>query len=1172
MKRIITIVAAAFLCLQANAQILDEPFNSPSTSALTAVGWTQIGAVTTNPILISSPGLNFAGYKSNAVNNAASLTTTGQDVLKDASASISSGSLYAAALVNVSAAQAAGDYFLALLPSGSTTAFTGRLFVRLSSAGYYKIGVSKFAVGANEAVNYSVDSFSFNTTYAVVMKYQFNTGSTTDDTVKVFVFDNTFPGTEPATVNAQSIMINPVTDAANLSRIALRQGNAANAATLKVDGILMTTSWSDLVSTAALPPSPVSNLTLTGITKSTAEVTWNYPTLYIDSTTSILVFAKKDSAINQGTPTLSTSTYSANSDLTTPGTPYQNDSAAVCVYKGDAAGFTLTGMQADATYHLLSFIATDADSLYSTAVTANGTSSAKPARISGLQLVRMGQANLLAKWTNPSAYTDSSYTTLVFLKADSAITGSPMQPWAGGYVANSNLSDSSSDIETDKSAHCVFNGDTNAVYISGLEAGRTYYAVVYTFREVDSTYSLPENANGSTEGLIPEPKAILSPVATEISHSYVKFEWAHDTDYADSLYTTLVFAKAGSAVQTGANTIPPAQYADITSFGNGTKYENDTNAFCIFKGDTTKVTLLNLAGLTSYHLLYYVVRDSDNVYSAPTVVQATTIEAPPAGVSDITITGTSQTTARVQWTKPVGYQNNRHTVLVFLKAGAINLSTINQSIIAYQANSLFGLGTPYDTDSLAYCVYTGDTTFVNITGLSSNTSYQAVVYVMRDADSVESVGYTSTGNTQGAPPMYTIGSINTTNPTTGVADSTGVRVTVTGTVYGFNQRATGLQCLLKDATGGITLFNASKNFGYTITQGDKLEAEGVVTTFRGLNQLTLDTIRFVSSANSIVAPRKVQLLNETTENDLVKLDSVRFVTTPVGGVWPSTSSNIRVITPANDTLTVRVLSTSGLAGKPLPATTLFNIAGMGSQNTTTASAPFPFTGYQLLPRTEGDVADILIIVADSLPAFHLLTPGDADTIVVNASNLSETLTISWTNTIHSNGVDPTAYTFILDTLGGDFGNPYDELDNGSDTMLVITKQDIKDLIIDPLQIPQGGWFAGLWQVRAVAGSILRNSEETYSIYIVNDIATGLSETQLDQSLTLWPNPAHGYTNINGLLKNDKIEVLDITGRVVFTQVANETFVVVPTLDLNAGIYFVRVQSGSTSVTRKLVVQ
>jgi DNA/RNA endonuclease YhcR with UshA esterase domain len=420
--------------------------------------------------------------------------------------------------------------------------------------------------------------------------------------------------------------------------------------------------------------------------------------------------------------------------------------------------------------------------------------------------------------------------------------------------------------------------------------------------------------------------------------------------------------------------------------------------------------------------------------------------------------------------------------------------------------------------------------------------------------------------------MYTIGSINTTNPTTGVADSTGVRVTVTGTVYGFNQRATGLQCLLKDATGGITLFNASKNFGYTITQGDKLEAEGVVTTFRGLNQLTLDTIRFISSANSIVAPRKVQLLNETTENDVVKLDSVRFVTTPAGGVWPSTSSNIRVITSANDTLTIRVLSTSGLAGKPLPATPTFTIAGMGSQNTTTASAPFPFTGYQLLPRAEGDVTDILIIVADSLPAFHLLTPGDADTIIVNASNLSETLTISWTNTIHSNGVDPTAYTFILDTLGGDFGNPYDELDNGADTLLIITKQDIKDLIIDPLQIPQGGWFAGLWQVRAVAGSILRNSEETYSIYIVNDIATGLSETNLEQRFTLWPNPAQGYTHITGLLKNDKIEVLDITGRVVYTQVANEPFVVVPTSDLNAGVYFVRVQSGPTSVTRKLVVQ
>src|SRR5688572_13995021 len=107
MKRLFTYAAVVLSFLQADAQILNEPFNYTSGDTLSAIGWTQIGTTTTNPIRISSPGLSMTGYKSSGADNATSLTTTGQDVYKDASSSTTSGSLYTSALINVTAAQSA---------------------------------------------------------------------------------------------------------------------------------------------------------------------------------------------------------------------------------------------------------------------------------------------------------------------------------------------------------------------------------------------------------------------------------------------------------------------------------------------------------------------------------------------------------------------------------------------------------------------------------------------------------------------------------------------------------------------------------------------------------------------------------------------------------------------------------------------------------------------------------------------------------------------------------------------------------------------------------------------------------------------------------------------------------------------------------------------------------
>ena len=116
MKKLYLLFTVLFIFSIANvfAQTLIEDFDYPVGDTLTSHGWSTTGTTTTNSILVVSPGLSYTGYASSGIGNAASLTTSGQDVNKQYTDSVTSGSVYASFMVNVTSAQTAGDYFLHL--------------------------------------------------------------------------------------------------------------------------------------------------------------------------------------------------------------------------------------------------------------------------------------------------------------------------------------------------------------------------------------------------------------------------------------------------------------------------------------------------------------------------------------------------------------------------------------------------------------------------------------------------------------------------------------------------------------------------------------------------------------------------------------------------------------------------------------------------------------------------------------------------------------------------------------------------------------------------------------------------------------------------------------------------------------------------------------------------
>ncbi|MBI4427747.1 MAG: hypothetical protein HY562_01360, partial [Ignavibacteriales bacterium] len=270
-KSFAVLACVVLVSVVAWGQLLTEDFNyTGSTALLGQGGWTITGSSTVNALTVGNSGLTYTGYAGSAIGNSIPLANNGQDAYV-AFTSQNSGSVYASLLANVSAAQT-GDYFFHFGQSlGTTTLFFGRLYVRLADNANLTFGIAKSSAVAGSPT-YSDSIYTLNTTYLIVVKYTFNTGTTTDDEVRLFVFsDPTLPGAEPGTATVGPITTSQ-TDATALVEINLRQGTSNSAATVVVDGIRVGTSWNDA-------PLPVQFTSFYALAKRvTAELRWSTAT------------------------------------------------------------------------------------------------------------------------------------------------------------------------------------------------------------------------------------------------------------------------------------------------------------------------------------------------------------------------------------------------------------------------------------------------------------------------------------------------------------------------------------------------------------------------------------------------------------------------------------------------------------------------------------------------------------------------------------------------------------------------------------------------------------------------------------------------------------------------------------------------------------------------------
>ncbi len=228
----------------ASAQIFTENFSyTAATTLVPQGGWAAHSGAGTNSETIQTPGLTYPGYPGTGVGNKVSLAASGEDD-NHTFTGVTTGSVYASVLVNISAATTGGDYMFHFFDGAvASNLFRARLFVKRDATVNVAFGVQSSS-GAGSLV-YTPFSYALNTTYLVVIKYTFVAGATNDQ-VSLFV-NPVLGGAEPAP-NVTTTTVAAEVDATTIDAIAIRQGSAATGPAGSVDAIRVGNTWASTTS------------------------------------------------------------------------------------------------------------------------------------------------------------------------------------------------------------------------------------------------------------------------------------------------------------------------------------------------------------------------------------------------------------------------------------------------------------------------------------------------------------------------------------------------------------------------------------------------------------------------------------------------------------------------------------------------------------------------------------------------------------------------------------------------------------------------------------------------------------------------------------------------------------------------------------------------------------
>jgi hypothetical protein len=230
--------------------LFSDSFTYPDGNLVGQGSWLQNGTSAATPV--------------QALTGRAMLGSSGQDVnaaLSSPFSLVDGTSFYIGATINLSAAQAAGDYFLHWSPATSSTIFLSRVEARSSGTGF-QLGYLETS-GTGGSLTWGTTVLNFNQDYRMVLAYNVVAGPV-NDTADLYVnpTDRIVQGNNTPYL---SDTWNSVTaETATLGAINLRQGTAANAPTLSIDELGVTTTFAEAATFTPAPIPEPASLSLLG--------------------------------------------------------------------------------------------------------------------------------------------------------------------------------------------------------------------------------------------------------------------------------------------------------------------------------------------------------------------------------------------------------------------------------------------------------------------------------------------------------------------------------------------------------------------------------------------------------------------------------------------------------------------------------------------------------------------------------------------------------------------------------------------------------------------------------------------------------------------------------------------------------------------------------------------
>ncbi len=206
--------------------------------------------------------------------------------------------------------------------------------------------------------------------------------------------------------------------------------------------------------------------------------------------------------------------------------------------------------------------------------------------------------------------------------------------------------------------------------------------------------------------------------------------------------------------------------------------------------------------------------------------------------------------------------------------------------------------------------------------------------------------------------------------------------------------------------------------------------------------------------------------------------------------------------------------------------------------------------------------------ADSLSNFSLLNPLDSALVIVSGFP-STTFQLKWESS-RSTASSPVTYFCYFDVLGGNFSNPFFSKSAGTDTAVSISYLEMANAL-STIGVNPGDTGNYVWTVKAESGNLSLQAKRSNFLRLGwNFFTSTLIEPAQFQ---VYPNPVQDQLFIHSNFQSSwTYQVLDVEGRVrasgVLTTPEHLSSIDVHTL--NAGLYLLRIQMGSSSTTLRFV--